>query len=67
MNIEFEAYKGKLNDLRPALDGLSESLNLEGMKNELVLPAWHADAPVHFSCPRDSETRKGRPVQDAGR
>ncbi len=34
MNIEFEAYKGKLNDLRPALEGLAESLNLEGMRNE---------------------------------
>lgn len=35
MNIEFDAYKQKLNDCRPALDGLADSLNLEGMRNEL--------------------------------
>ena len=31
MNIEFDAYKVKLNDLRPALDGLADSLNLVGL------------------------------------
>ena len=35
MNIEFDSYKQKLNDIRPALDGLADSLNLEGLKNEL--------------------------------
>ena len=35
MNIEFDAYKQKLNDCRPALEGLADSLNLEGMRNEL--------------------------------
>ena len=35
MNIEFDSYKQKLNDCRPALEGLAESLNLEGLKNEL--------------------------------
>ena len=27
MNIEFDAYKQKLNDCRPALDGLADSLS----------------------------------------
>ena len=35
MNIEFDTYKQKLNDCRPALDGLAESLNMTGMRNEL--------------------------------
>ena len=35
MNIEFEEYKQKLNDVRPTLDGLAESLNLEGLRDEL--------------------------------
>ena len=35
MNIEFDVYKQKLNDCRPALEGLAASLNLEGMRNEL--------------------------------
>ena len=28
MNIAFDTYKQKLNDCRPALDGLADSLNL---------------------------------------
>ena len=35
MNIEFDAYKQKLNEIHPALMGLADSLNLEGLKNEL--------------------------------
>ena len=37
MNIEFDSYKQKLNDCRPALDGLADSLNLTGLRNELEL------------------------------
>ena len=29
MNIEFDVYKQKLNDCRPALEGLADSLNVE--------------------------------------
>ena len=29
MNIEFDVYKQKLGEVKPALDGLAESLNLE--------------------------------------
>ena len=33
--IEFEEYKGKLNEIRPKLDRLADSLNLAGAKDEL--------------------------------
>ena len=35
MNIEFDVYKQKLNEVRPALDALADSLNVEGLRNEL--------------------------------
>ena len=35
MNIEFDVYKQKLNEVEPALKGLAESLNMEGLRNEL--------------------------------
>ena len=37
MNIEFDAYKVKLNDVKPALDGLAESLNMKLMKTTRVV------------------------------
>ena len=55
MNIEFEAYKGKLNDLRSALDGLSDSLNLEGMKNELERLHAMQEAPGFWDDPDKSQ------------
>ena len=33
MNIEFDSYKQKLNDCKPALDGLAQSINLEGLQS----------------------------------
>jgi len=33
--IQFEEYRLKLTDLKPKLDELAISLNLEGAKNEL--------------------------------
>ena len=35
MNIEFDSYKQKLNEIRPTLEGLADSLNMEGLRNEL--------------------------------
>ena len=35
MNIEFDTYKQKLNEIRPALEDLADSLNIGGLKNEL--------------------------------
>ena len=55
MNIEFEAYKGKLNDLRPALDGLADSLNLESLKNELERLHAMQEAPGFWDDPEKSQ------------
>ncbi len=55
MNIEFDVYKQKLNEIKPALDGLADSLNLEGMKNELE--RYHAmqEAPGFWDNPEKSQ------------
>ena len=55
MNIEFDAYKGKLNDLKPALDGLADSLNLEGLKNELERLHAMQEAPGFWDDPDKSQ------------
>ena len=56
MNIEFDAYKGKLNEVRPALDGLADSLNLVGLKNELERLQAMQEAPGFWVFPRKSST-----------
>ena len=55
MNIEFDSYKQKLNDCRPALDGLADSLNLEGLRSELE--RYHAmqEAPGFWDDPEKSQ------------
>ena len=55
MNIEFDAYKQKLNDCRPALDGLADSLNLEGMRNELERLHAMQEAPGFWDDPDKSQ------------
>ena len=55
MNIEFDAYKQKLNDCRPALDGLADSLNLEGLKNELERLHAMQEAPGFWDDPEKSQ------------
>ena len=35
MNIEFDVYKQKLNEVRTPLEELADSLNIEGLRNEL--------------------------------
>ena len=55
MNIEFDAYKQKLNDCRPALDGLADSLNLEGMRNELERLHAMQEAPGFWDDPEKSQ------------
>ncbi len=54
MNIEFDAYKQKLNDLRPALDALADSLNLEGLRNELERLHAMQEAPGFWDDPEKS-------------
>ena len=55
MNIEFDSYKQKLNDCRPALDGLADSLNLEGLKNELERLHAMQEAPGFWDDPEKSQ------------
>ena len=55
MNIEFDSYKQKLNDCRPALEGLAESLNLEGLKNELERLHAMQEAPGFWDDPEKSQ------------
>ena len=55
MNIEFDAYKQKLNDCRPALLGLADSLNLEGMRNELERLHAMQEAPGFWDDPEKSQ------------
>ena len=55
MNIEFDAYKQKLNDCRPALEGLADSLNVEGLKNELERLHAMQEAPGFWDDPEKSQ------------
>ena len=55
MNIEFDSYKQKLNDCRPALEGLAESLNLVGLKNELERLNAMQEAPGFWDDPDKSQ------------
>ena len=55
MNIEFDAYKVKLNDVKPTLDGLAASLNLEGLKNELERLHAMQEAPGFWDDPDKSQ------------
>ena len=55
MNIEFDAYKVKLNDIKPALDDLSASLNVEGLKNELERLNFMQESPGFWDDPDKSQ------------
>ena len=55
MNIEFDTYKQKLNDIKPALDDLSASLNLEGLRNELERYQAMQEAPGFWDDPEKSQ------------
>ena len=55
MNIEFDAYKQKLNELKPALDGLADSINLEGLRNELERLQAMQEAPGFWDNPEKSQ------------
>ena len=55
MNIEFDSYKQKLNDIKPALDGLADSLNIEGLKNELERLHAMQEAPGFWDNPEKSQ------------
>ena len=55
MNIEFDTYKQKLNDCKPALEGLAASLNLEGLRNELERYQAMQEAPGFWDDPEKSQ------------
>ena len=55
MNIEFDSYKQKLNDVKPALDGLADSLNLNGLRNELERLHAMQEAPGFWDDPEKSQ------------
>ena len=55
MNIEFDTYKQKLNDCKPALEGLAASLNLEGLRNELERYQAMQEAPGFWDDPDKSQ------------
>ena len=55
MNIVFDSYKQKLNDCRPALEGLADSLNLEGLRNELERLHAMQEAPGFWDDPEKSQ------------
>ena len=55
MNIEFDAYKQKLGEIRPTLDDLANSLNIEGLKNELERLQAMQEAPGFWDDPEKSQ------------
>ncbi len=55
MNIEFDVYKQKLGEIRPALDELAASLNIEGLRNELERLQAMQEAPGFWDDPEKSQ------------
>ena len=55
MNIEFDSYRQKLNDIHPALIALADSLNLNGLKNELERLHAMQEAPGFWDDPEKSQ------------
>ena len=55
MNIEFDAYRQKLNDCKPQLEELGKSLNLEGLRNELERLHAMQEAPGFWDNPEKSQ------------
>ena len=55
MNIEFDSYKQKLTEVKPALDGLAESINLVGLRNELERLQAMQEAPGFWDNPDNSQ------------
>ena len=55
MNIEFDVYKQKLNEVKPTLDGLADSLNLVGLRNELERYQAMQEAPGFWDDPEKSQ------------
>ena len=54
MNIEFDSYKQKLNEIQPTLEGLADSLNIEGLRKELERLHAMQEAPGFWDNPEKS-------------
>ncbi len=55
MDIAFDSYKQKLNDCRPALLGLADSLNVDGLRSELERLHAMQEAPGFWDDPEKSQ------------
>ncbi len=55
MNIEFDVYKQKLTEIRPTLLALADSLNIEGLRNELERLQAMQEAPGFWDNPENSQ------------
>ena len=55
MDIEFDVYKQKLGEVRPTLEGLADSLNIEGLRNELERLHAMQEAPGFWDNPEKSQ------------
>ncbi|MBQ5705927.1 MAG: PCRF domain-containing protein [Bacteroidaceae bacterium] len=55
MNIEFDVYKQKLGEVKPGLEALADSLNLEGLRNELERLHAMQEAPGFWDNPEKSQ------------
>ena len=54
MNIAFDEYKQKLGEMKPVLDHLGESMNLDGLRNELERLHAMQEAPGFWDNPDKS-------------
>ena len=55
MDIAFDSYRQKLNDCKPALEGLADSLNITGLRNELERLNAMQEAPGFWDDPEKSQ------------
>ncbi len=55
MNIEFDVYKQKLGEVREPLEALADSLNVEGLRNELERLNAMQEAPGFWDNPEKSQ------------
>ncbi len=55
MNIEFDTYRQKLAEVKPTLSGLADSLNVEGLRNELERLQAMQEAPGFWDNPEKSQ------------
>ena len=55
MNIEFDVYKQKLGEIRPTLEGLADSLDIAGLRNELERLHAMQEAPGFWDNPEKSQ------------